>query len=107
MFSILSSCFQDPIKDSFSAEKKELLLPKVHPGAVSLDWLTTFVLFTLFALSVTGVMPIGSTGSFILLGAAVFEAAIPLFSLVGVCYNLPKGYFKSFFMTTDPLATSK
>ena len=101
MFSIISSCFKEPIKNNLNTEKRDLQLPTVHPSAVGLDWLATFVLSILFALSVTGVMPIGLTGSFVLLGLAALEASIPILSIAGVIHNLPKGYFLSFFMTED------
>jgi len=99
MFSIISSCFRAPNK--LDVEKGVFQLSKVHQGAVGLDWLTALVLITLFALSVTGVMPIGLTGSFILLGIATFQAPIPILSIVQVVRNLPEGYFLSFFMTKD------
>jgi|GEM_PF-5020932 len=103
MFSMISTYFTEPNK--FDVEKGQL--PKVHPGAVGLDWLATFVLTTSFALSVTGVISTGLTGSFVLLGAAAFEATIPILSIVGVIRNLPEGYFRSFFMSEDPLTAHK
>lgn len=105
MFSIISHCFKEPLKNYLDSEKKDLQMPTVHPGAVGLDALTSLASITLFVLSVTGVISTGLTGSYILLGVAAFQASIPILSVVGTIHQLPRGYFRSFFMTEDPSAT--